>query len=97
MNCFFDPENNFKLTISASFYPMNRHPNIVDERKFTMITGETWNKYYDPPESVQIFDSSSCIGEEQNGIVKFEEMVLKITRNMNNYYLIFSSDIKKYF
>jgi len=72
MNCFFDPENNFKLTISASFYPMNRHPNIFDERKFTMITGETWNNYYDPPESVQIFDSSSCIGEEQNGIVKFE-------------------------
>ena len=85
LNCFFDPEDNFKLTISASFPPMNRHPNLKDERKFTMITGETWNNYYDPNESnqwVQIFDTSSCVGEEQDGIVKFEEMVLKITLNI---------------
>merc|ERR1712227_87149 len=72
MNCFFDPENNFKLTISAGFPVINRHPNIDDERKFAMISGEAWINHYDKDEWVQIFETSSCVGEEQDGIVKFE-------------------------
>ena len=96
MNCFFDPEDNFKLTISASFKSMNRHPDITDERKFTMITGEVWENFnnYDRDEWVTIFETSSCIGDEQDGVVKFEGMALKRTRNSNKKFLIL---ITKYF
>lgn len=93
MDCFFDPEDNFKLTITASFQSINRHPIITDERSFTMISGEAWDNYFGTTPWVEIFETSSCVGEEQDGIVKFEEMVLKITRNMNKNYLRFFSNI----
>ena len=73
MNCFFDPENDFKLTIDADFPEINRHSELPDDRKFTMISDSDWESIDTNKCGVQIFQDSLCEGSEEDGKVVFEE------------------------
>jgi len=78
MNCFFDPENDFKLTIDADFPEINRHAELPDDRKFTMISDSDWESINTNQCGVQIFQDSLCEGSEEDGKVVFE-----VTNNTN--------------
>ena len=81
-----------ELTIKAQVKNIQRHPTAPDARKYTLIPFAQWEEYLatNPP-AVQIFDTSTCVGEEnlETGKTTFEGWLLKyyFLRNDENFFI----------